>query len=107
MTSQALGQDIESTCPFCGSYPLRVYGYNPEFKCGTERWRRNPKRGPKCYEKEIVILKKRLAFIAKIATAKELATYRCFHCGQAFIDPAEAEEHFGKRDEREHPVCKG
>lgn len=38
-------------------------------------------------------------------TAKELATYRCFHCGQSFVGHDEAAEHFGKRDEREHPVC--
>ena len=37
--------------------------------------------------------------------AKELATYRCFHCGQSFMGHDEAAEHFGKRDEREHPVC--
>lgn len=38
-------------------------------------------------------------------TAKELQTYRCFHCGQSFTNPVEAEEHFGKRDEKDHPVC--
>lgn len=39
--------------------------------------------------------------------AKERATYRCFHCGQSFMDQDTAADHFGKRDEREYPVCKG
>ena len=34
-------------------------------------------------------------------------TYRCFHCGQSFMDQDAAADHFGKRDEREHPVCPG
>jgi len=37
--------------------------------------------------------------------ARELQTYRCFHCGQAFIDIDEAADHFGRRDEREFPFC--
>ena len=40
-------------------------------------------------------------------TAKELATYRCFHCGKSFTDLNDAKEHFGSRDERERPACEG
>jgi hypothetical protein len=45
---------------------------------------------------------------AKAEAAAAQATWRCFHCGFESADPAEAEAHFGERDDAEEfkPLCK-